>query len=498
MLNRVLIVGLLLAAGLQVSCEKPAMDFPAASMTVAAKEAGAFKAYDSGHRGYADFFVFTDSAGRINRIGYDTSGCGKPDQVVCLDTIPFERCRHLVVFLDGFSYDAVKHYYDSGHLRFFYPPSRVISPYPTMTDICIDDALGFMRPTAPEGQWYDHKLNKVQGGALSYLGGGNEPYDTLFQYRAKLIWDGVAYLYPWPVFEKEIDDSKRLFDQKGGDMHATKEFIEYYVSSAAVSTREGWNGQMRCLEKVDQFINQVMCETHGLTKVSMLADHGHTYTPACRILLEDYLQKKGWRTSERLQRSNDVVYIRFGLETYAAFSTHQSARLAADLAAAQGVQLASYAQGSDVVVISHDGGRAVISQKAGRYSYKVECGDPLRVKAVLAGLTPDAEGFYDANEMFARTVMSYYPAPLERVWRAHFAVVNKPPDVIVSLEDNYYSGAKGFAGEVNIASTHGGLDVKNSTTFLMSTVGPLPAVMRSAEIPANMKKLTGFDFPMRK
>lgn len=151
-----------------------------------------------------------------------------------------------------------------------------------------------------------------------------------------------------------------------------------------------------------------------------------------------------------------------------------------------------------MVVISHDGGRAVISQKAGRYSYKVECGDPLRVKAVLAGLTPDAEGFYDANEMFARTVMSYYPAPLERVWRAHFAVVNKPPDVIVSLEDNYYSGAKGFAGEVNIASTHGGLDVKNSTTFLMSTVGPLPAVMRSAEIPANMKKLTGFDFPMRK
>jgi hypothetical protein len=257
----------------------------------------------------------------------------------------------------------------------------------------------------------------------------------------------------------------------------------------------------------------------------MLADHGHTYTKATRIPLEDYLQQKSWHVTDKLKNPDDVAYIRFGLETYASFCTQQPAKLAADLVRAQGVQVVSYARDNEVVVLTCDdkdpivqkgghatyeielrawGGQdpgvemAIISRKNGRYSYRPGIGDPLQLKPILAGLKADAEGFYDADELFAKTTTHIYPAPLERLWRAHFGLVQDSPDVIISLEDNYYSGAKGFADAVDIASTHGGLDAKNSTTFVMSTVGPLPRVMRSAEVPVNMKKLTGADFPMRK
>ena len=96
------------------------------------------------------------------------------------------------------------------------------------------------------------------------------------------------------------------------------------------------------------------------------------------------------------------------------------------------------------------------------------------------------------------TTQHEYPAALERLWRAHFGMVENPPDVIVSLKDDYYSGAGGFAAFAKVASTHGGLNKSNSTTFIMSTAGPLPPVMQSADIPKAMKTLTGADWPTGK
>jgi hypothetical protein len=78
------------------------------------------------------------------------------------------------------------------------------------------------------------------------------------------------------------------------------------------------------------------------------------------------------------------------------------------------------------------------------------------------------------------------------------ALVRNPADVIISLADNYYSGSPGFAKFVDIASTHGGLNRSNSTTFIMSTIGPMPPYIESHDIPRNLSKLTGTPFPMKK
>ena len=72
------------------------------------------------------------------------------------------------------------------------------------------------------------------------------------------------------------------------------------------------------------------------------------------------------------------------------------------------------------------------------------------------------------------------------------------PDVIVSLADECISGAAAFGGSVKVASTHGSLNRANSTTFIMSSLGPLPPLMRSADIPAAMAKVLGRSWPMKK
>ena len=474
--------------GASTGCRKPVF-FPTESLP-APDGAPAGRAYDTDGDGRGDYFTFRDAAGRVRTIGYDRTGDGTCDERIDLDAVKIARCRHLVLILDGVGFDLVREAYEAGHLRLFHPPSRVVAPYPSLTDLCFEDFFDYVPCRAFEAEYYDHRRGRLAGGSWDYLTGRNAPYNRLLDYRADLILDAVSYLLPWRVFGKEINDSKRLFDRG-----LTREVLAYYVSSAGVGTKRGSAGHRDCLRKVEQLANQVVWETRGLTKVTLLADHGHSYTPARRIGLEDHLKARGWRLVERLGGPRDAAYVRFGLETYASFATQDPAALSADLVTCEGVELASFTAGEDVVVLAPGGARAVIRRRAGRFAYDARSGDPLRLRGVLGKLRADGEGFYAADDLLAATAVHEYPAPLQRLWRAHFGLVEDPPDVIVSLADEFYSGSQGFARFAKVASTHGGLNYRNSTTFILSTAGPLPAVMRSRDVPKHMSKLLGRDWP---
>lgn len=513
-------------------CKGNDVFFPAQSLDAAAKSAGAAKAYDLNADGKADFFYFADATGRVTRIAYARDRSGAPDRIVDLDAISFAQCRHMVIILDGFGYDVVKEFYDQGHLRMCYPPSRVIAPYPTLTDLCLEDALGYVPCPGFEARYYDHQAQCVRGGSWDYMHSANEPYNKLLDYRAGLIWDGVGYLYPEWVFRREMRQSAGDFNDAD-----KKEWLAYYISSSAMGTILGAEGQRKCLVEVERLINQAMWQTNGLLKITIFADHGHSYTPSTQIPLDTYLEGKGWNITECLRKPNDVVYIRYGLETYASFATNDAKKLAEDLAKAEGVDLVSYADGDSVVVLEPrywDGpaepravyaAKAVIRRKGNRYRYeywpeslkspdlghpgktfpapkehagKDVTGDVLGIQTILNRLKPDADGYYDEDELFQATVQHEYPDALARLWRAHFGLAEHTPDVIVSLKDNYFSGSKTFGKLVKIASTHGSLNRKNSTTFIMSSAGPLPPALRSADIPKAMKQMTGESFPLGK
>ncbi len=469
-------------------CRKPVF-FPAEAIGPADGPANSL-AYDTDGDGRADYFTLCNDEGRVHRVAYDRSGDGTPDDVVDLDAVGFAQCRHLVIVLDGVGYDLVKELYDAGRLRLFYPPSRLIAPYPTLTDLCMEDLFGYVPCRAFEAEYYSHRAGRMAGGSWAYLRGENTPYNRLLHYRADMILDAIAYVLPWRVFGKEINDSKRVFDRG-----QTQEVRAYYVSSAGVGTKRSAEGHRMCLRKVEQLVNQAVWETRGLVKVTMLADHGHTYTPARRIPLEGHLRARGWRITDRLRGRRDAAYVRFGLETYASFAAQDPAALAADLVACEGVELASFAKGRTVVVLAPGGGRAVIRRRGGRFGYAPQAGDPLKLKGILAALRGGADGCYDANQLTKATALHVYPAALQRLWRAHFALVHDPADVIVSLADGYYSGSRGFAAFTKVASTHGGLNYRNSTTFIMSTVAALPPVMQSKDVPRHMSQLTGLDWP---
>ena len=465
-------------------CRPPAVTFPAEAIVKSARQAG----FDADGDKLADFFCLYDESGRIDRIGYDRDGDGKPDQLVHLRAINPRLCRHLVLVLDGIPFDVVKEFYDCGHLRIFEAPAVLIPPYPVLTDLALEDAFGHTPCSGYEAKYYHRTKRAVVGGTGDYLAGKNEPFVKIIHYRASPLDDGLAYLNPKAMFGKELADVKRMWDRR-----ESMEMIAYFVSSAGLGSRLGKEGQLLALRECERLMMQVLYETGGLAQFTFFADHGQTNIPCKPAGLEKHLKARGWRLVSRLRRDNDVAMVKFGLVTYVAFNTRTPAKLADDLLESQAVELLSYAEGDAVVVRTRQGRATIHSTDGKNFQYEPLQGDPLK----LSGLV---DGSVDGRSLLKVTADGghEYPDALYRLWRAHFALAENPPDVIVSLDDRYYNGSGFFAGAVKMASTHGGLNWRNSATFLMSTAGGVAGPLRSEDIPPVIEKLLGRPFPAQR
>ena len=444
--------------------------------------------YDTDGDGNADFFCLADKAGRIDRIAYDDNADGKPDRLVHLDAIDPRLSRHLVIVLDGIPFEVLKEFYDAGHLRIFHPPAVLVPPYPVMTDLAMEDALADMPCTGFEARYDDRRAGSLVGGTGDYLAGKNEPFARIIDYRAATLDDGLAYLRPKAYFAKELAAAKRIWSKR-----EKQEVIAYFVSSACLGSRLGKEGQLHALREVERMMHKVLHETGGLVKFTLFADHGQTNVPCKPVKLAEYLQGKGYRIVTRLRRDEDVAMVKFGLVTAVAMNTRKPAKLAEDLLGCEAVTLASYAQGDEVIVCGRDGKAAIRSTDGKMFEYKPIKGDPLKLAAL-------AKGKVNGRSLLKLTAdgKHEYPDALYRLWRAHFALAENVPDVIVSLDDRFHNGSGFFAGMVSMVSTHGGLNWRNSATFIMSTAGKIDGPLRSEDIPGEMKRLFGREFPARR
>jgi len=484
---------LLLAFAIIAGCAGP-LRFPSAPLAEKETHLGLVRAYDTDGDKRADCFLTRNAEGREFRIGYDTTGDGAADSFVTLDDIPFAACRHIVFVLDGFPYDLVKAFRDKGRLRLFYPPARVISTYPAMTDLALAEVFVSPKPLGFESLYYDHRANRLTGGNGDYLSLKNEAWARVVDYRAGTLLDPIAYIYPNYVFNREMEDFTRLIARRD-----RRHVIGYFVSTAGLATRDGARGIEKALDAVDRLSHQLVAESRGLVKVTVLADHGHTLKRCERIDFRKFLSDKGWRITDRLSGPRDVVPVEFGLITYASFAAHDRPGLAGDLLQHDGVRFTVYQEGSVIVVRTRDG-EARIERRDDRYRYRASAGDPLELAPILERLKTegkvDADGFVADRDLFLATADHRYPDPLDRIWRAFTAMAENVPDVIADLKHGYYAGAAARAVWFDsAASTHGDLERMSSTTFLMSTAGPFSGPLRSRDIPQALERLTGEPWP---
>lgn len=465
-------------------------------------DGGVTRGYDTNRDGRVDFVEQLSAEGIIQVLHYDTNGDGRLDLDVALSGIAPDEHRDLIILLDSVPFEVVQSAYEHGRLRMFHPPSRIISPFPVMTDLCFSEFFGVTPSPGVESQYYNGKT--LTGGLSTYLGGGNARWLRQVDYHMQPLAHASAYLDSHPWFMHELGQIERLFFTQ-----ETESFVGYCVGTSALGAQYGRNGHYAGLVALDRFCQSVLHRTRGRVRITLLSDHGHNLVQSERALIPEMLRQVGYRVTNSLQRAGDVVVPQFGVVTCAAIHTKSPERVAGDVTGIEGVDLAIYVdQSGDVIVLSR-GGSARISRSqpaAGvtgasddsddqhdgrggedvRYRYVTQRGDPLSLNPILSELKSrglvDTDGFVADRDLLRATLHHTYPDGVHRLWRAFHGLIEHPPDVMVSITDGWHTGSVTIAKLRTMYATHGNLNELGSTGFAMTTAGELPADLRMEDL----------------
>ncbi len=461
--------------------------FPPAPLAVTDPKAGNIaRCYDLNNDGAVDYSEQIDGDGRVCLLQF--SGTDAP---VAWPAPPADSVRDLVILLDSVPFEMVADLWRAGRFRNFAPPSRVIAPFPVMTDLCFSEFFGVAPCLAIEAQFYDgHRLS---GGYGAYVNGSNTAWLDRCDYHLFPLAHGVAYLDPEPWFDHELGQMQREF--LGG---AAERYIGYCVSTSALGALRGRDGHQAALVRLDRFCQYVIWKTHGRVRITLLSDHGHNLVKSRRIDLRGMLSRFGYHVTDRLDGPEDVIVPEFGIVTCAALHTRSPAAVAGDLVGVDGVQLAAYLDpGRDEVVVLGRAGRARIARRDGKYAYLPETGDPLRLSAIAAELRGSTgDEFIEDRRWFDATVTHEYPDAPHRLWRSFHGLVRNTPDVLVSVEDGWHCGSAFMTSVIDLAAAHGNLGPRSSSAFAMTTAGALPPVLRTEDLHAALTRL-GVRLPPR-
>jgi len=480
----------LLVAGLVVQLGGcgPVVSFPGRAVRIeAAGEGREMLTFDTAAPGKGDYQQLLDRDGRKIQLRY-VDPIQQAVEVVRLDELGPDELPHLIIALDGVPFELVEQMYAQGSFRLFFRPSRLISTFPGMTDVVFTRIFGGTLPLAYEAEYFDRGANRLIDGSGVYLSGANADWARRLDYRCSLWLDAMAYIAPTTVFKTELRGMMSAFRRRNSGTGAA-----YIVGTAGLGTRGGRNAISKYLRRVDRLCEQIVYERRGRVKITLLADHGHNMVGWERVSFTERLREAGYRPSDRLNDPRDVVAVKYGLVTVAAFHTDDAGGVAKVLLSDPATRLACYREGATVVVETTTG-RAAIREGNGNYSYSCEYGDPLELADIIQQLgrggLVDENGFINDRALFEATARHVYPDPLRRIWLAFDGLVQHPADVIVCLRDGWYHGSKFYDVVIgSVASTHGSLNRVNSSTFVMSMWGELPTVLRPGELMEQLEQV---------
>lgn len=441
--------------------------------------------YDANGDARGDYAEQQGPDGRVRTLHFDTDDNGELDLEVSLDQIAKSDCRELLIILDSVPYDMVKELRDQGRFRLFFPPSRIIAPFPAMTDMSLAEFSGTSPCLALESCHYDGR--RLHRGYLTYFSEGNAPWLASLDAYIWPIHHSQMYLYPDAGYLHELHHIEQVF------LSTNKPTVRgYCVGSSALGSIYGREGHERVLVTADRFCQSVMQRTRGHVHITLMSDHGHNLVDNEYVPLHKQLAALGYRNVDHLRRDNDIIVPRFGPVTCAGIHTRQPARVAADVVTLESIELAFY-RDQDQVIVRSQAGSSRISRRDDKYRYESDAGDPLRLLPIVETLKQrgrlDADGFASDSDWFEVTKDHVYPDPLYRLWRAFYGLFVHTPDVLVSFKDGYVFNTSFFNFFVKMKSAHGSIRDSSTFGFVMSTAGKLPDHVRMEDLACELEKV---------
>jgi Type I phosphodiesterase / nucleotide pyrophosphatase len=411
------------------------------------------------------------------------------------------RPRRLLLCLDGVPYDLIVAAKDRGLFERFGAPARLLSPFPTMTNIALSTMLGATAPLGYESLYFDRNARELRGGISKYIGRRTpdklpSSYMDDLDYQEPLPFEFLVYVAPETVWRA---DMKRFRDR----FRAAPQNRDYFAFLKGTDGLLHIRGPRRlnvALQSLDRILREIQDYCGIDTEIVLFSDHGMNLEENRRVHLQTHLKRRGYELVSQLnhQGRKSVAVPAFGLCGYAALygpDEETASKIADELRDLDGVDFALHRAGTDSIAVKGASGVALIGRRINvgtSYRYRPVDGDPLHLRDSLTELArnslTDAEGFAGDDVWYARTADHIYPDALANLFNSvHTHRVGHTADVLVSMKDGYYYGSSLFGRFVTLAATHGNAMRSSTSAFLMSTHRPFPGTVRASEARAYLK-----------
>jgi hypothetical protein len=400
--------------------------------------------------------------------------------------------RHLIICVDGVAFSTIEEMRAEGRFKLFRSPSRMIAPFPSLTNLALGEILkssGASEPLGYEDNYFDTTQNKMRGGLLDRFRGGRfikGTFRELFDYHPSAIKSGLGYAAP-PVstYLESLTDLVRL-KQK---FRASREpvFFAYTGASDSLAHLGGERLLKSFLVRLDETVKDLVRDGGGRVQVTIFSDHGNDFKGYRRVSLKSALRRADFKLDNKIKNERSVVLPQFGLVGCAVMWTRESneARLAAVASRVRGVDFAAYEK-EGVAYVLNERGTATLERRGERFRYHALQGDPLELSTVVESLRRqgkvDVEDFIADEDWFAATIESARPDVVRRVFEGVSERVQHRANVLVNFADGYYTGSASLDVFAFLQATHGNLGAQQSFGFVMSSERALPAHLRARDV----------------
>jgi len=409
-----------------------------------------------------------------------------------------ERPRRLLLCLDGVPFEVVREAKSRGMFDNFNEPARLLSPFPTLTNVALAEMLGATPPQGYESLYFDREARELRGGVRKYIGRRTpdkvpSSYMDELDYQEPLAFEFLIYVATDAVWRADM----RRFRERFLSAPPSRDFFGFLKATDGLLHIGGPARLAVALQSLDRLLREIQKEAGSETEIVLFSDHGMNLEENRRVNLQTHLARNGYEVVGDMRRPRGkrrVSAPAFGLCGYAALYCGEEtdrAELAEALRGLEGVDFSVYREeGEGAAVVAGASGRArvVREQRGGEgfYAYEQLDGDPLALAGTALALGTagrlDGRGFARDDAWLARTFAHTYPDALANVYNSVYAPrVRHTADVLVSLRDGYYYGANAFSRMVRLLATHGNALRASSTAFLMSTHRSFPTHVRSAD-----------------
>ena len=413
------------------------------------------------------------------------------------------RPRRLLLCLDGVPFEVVEAAKGRGLFDSFGNPTRLLSPFPTMTNVALPLMLKATPPLGYESLYFDRTAQEMRGGVRKYIGRRTpdkvpSSYMDELNYQEPLPFEFLVYVAPEKVWQLDF----KRFHERFKATPLTQDFFAFLKGVDGLLHIRGRDHLDVALAALDKLLRQIQTSTGGETEIVLFSDHGMNLVDNKRVHLRTHLEKYGYSITDRLRASCrcHVAVPAFGLCGYAALYCQPdvAGEVASRLAELEGVDFSLYVDAENIVAVKGARGTARIHRQENeggqcRYHYEQINGDPLQLNLVLGELEAigevDQRGYATDTAWYKVTKDHIYPDALANLYGAmREPRVRHTANVLISFHDGYYYGSSVFSRLARLRATHGNALRPSSNAFLMSTHRQFPLHVRASEATPLLKQ----------